>query len=340
VSEFAFPLLGTAIVVLVVLPAFSLLAKLALLFLDRGEVGGPLRWLRLRFLLLAGSSALPLAWFFSAGLHQAESGQSVLACLFVHDVATLCYDSGWFALTLGAVVVTRSLRVLRSRAGADASVEETSALSLRLERVLDSQRMLRPLRGRILVSGATGFSIGTRGWLKPRVIVGTSFASRLTDDMLAAALGHENEHVRSFDPLRYLVLELSLAINPVGRFLLEAHVARWHAAQEAHCDREAVILGCHPLSLADAIVRAARPGALPVVPLGAPDMRALELRVGMLLAFAEELPTPCCRRGLSTLPTAVALLLLALLLPHRAGTGVLDAVHQGAEQALTYFFLS
>jgi hypothetical protein len=340
VSEFAFPLLGTAIVVLVVLPACSLLAKLALVLLDRREVGGPLRWLRLRFLLITGASALPLAWFFSAGLHQAESGQSVLACLLVHDVATLCYDSGWFALTLGAVVVARSIRVLRKGAGAHASAEETSALSARLERLLDSQRMLRPLRGRIVVSGAPGFSIGTQGWLKPRVLVGTSFAARLTDDMLVGALGHEGEHVRAFDPLRYLVLELSLAVNPVGRLFLEAHARRWYAAEEAHCDREAVIQGCSPLSLADAIVRAARPGALEVVPLGATDMRALELRVGMLLAFAEEPPTRCCHSGLSALPTAVALLLLALFLPHQASTEALDAVHQGAEQALTFFFLS
>jgi hypothetical protein len=337
VSEFAFPLLGTAIVVLVVLPACSLLAKVALVLLDRHEAGGPLHWLRLRFLVLSGSSALPLAWFFSAGLHQAESGESVLACLFVHDAATLCYDSGLFALALGAVVVTRSMRVVRSSTRSHASAEEASVLVARLARVLESHPMLWPLHDRIVVSGATDFSIGTHGWWKPRVFVGTSFASSLTDDMLAAALGHEGEHVRSLDPLRYLAVELALAANPVGRFLLEAHARRWYAAQEAHCDREAVIQGCRPLSLADAIVRAARPGTLEVVPLGAPDMRALELRVGMLLAFAEERPVRCYRSGLSALPTAVALLLVALLLPHRAGTGALDAVHRGAEQALTYF---
>jgi hypothetical protein len=337
VSEFAFPLLGTAIVVLVVLPACSLLAKVVLVLLDRHEAGGPLHWLRLRFLMLSGSSALPLAWFFSAGLHQAESGESVLACLVVHDAATLCYDSGLFALALGAVVVSRSMRVVRSSTRAHASAGESSAVSARLERVLDSHPMLRPLHGRIVVSGAMGFSIGTQGCWKPRVLVGASFASCLTDDMLAGALGHEGEHVRSRDPLRYLAVELALAVNPVGRFLLEPHARRWYAAQEAHCDREAVIRGCRPLSLADAIVRAARPGALDVVPLGGPDMRALELRVGMLLAFAEERPARYRGSRLSALPAAAALLLVALLLPHRAGTGALDALHRGAEQVLTYF---
>jgi hypothetical protein len=66
-------------------------------------------------------------------------------------------------------------------------------------------------------------------------------------------------------------------------------------------------------------------------------MRALELRVGMLLAFAEEQPARYRHPGPSALPTAVALLMLALFLPHQAGTGALDALHQGAEQALTYF---
>jgi hypothetical protein len=336
-------LLGTAIVVLVVLPACALSAKLALVLLDRRAAGGPLHWLRLRFLVLAGASVLPLAWLFSAGLHQAESGRSVLACLFAHDAAALCYDSGLFALALGVVVVTRSLRVVRRRAGGPASVAEASVLFARLERIVISHPMLRSLHGRVGVSGAPDFSIGTQGWFSPRVCVGMSFAARLTDDMLAAALGHESEHVRAFDPLRYFLLEVALAVNPVGRFLLEPHARRWYSAQEAHCDREAVIRGCRPLSLADAIVRAARPGApplVPLVPLGAPDMKTLELRIGLLLAFAEQRPARYRRPGLSALPVAGALLLLALVLPHRAGTAAFDALHRGAEQTLTYFFWS
>jgi Zn-dependent protease with chaperone function len=340
VSELAFPLLGTAIVVLVVLPTCSLLAKLGLVLLDRREAGGPLHWLRLRFLLLAGSSALPLAWFFSAALHQVDSGQSVLACLFAHDATAACYDSGLFALALSAFVISRLVSVVRSGAGAHASVAERTVLLARLEQILRDQPMLRSLRGRVVISDAPGFSIGTHGWLKPRVFVGTSFAARLTDDMLAGALGHEREHVRALDPLRYLVLELALAVNPFGRFLLEAHTRRWYMAHEAHCDREAVIQGCRPLSLADAIVRAARPGSLEAVPLGAPDMRSLQLRVGMLLAFVEERPARCAYPALSTLPAAGALLLVALLLPHQAGTAAFDALHRGAEQALTYFFWS
>jgi hypothetical protein len=59
VTEATFPLLGTALVVLIVLPAFALLAKAGLLMLERDEVGGPLHGLNLRYVLLTGSSVLP-----------------------------------------------------------------------------------------------------------------------------------------------------------------------------------------------------------------------------------------------------------------------------------------
>lgn len=199
--------------------------------------------------------------------------------------------------------------------------------------------MLAGLRDRLIVTEDEDFAIGTHGLLKPRVFLGTTFAARLTDEMLASALAHEAEHVRAFDPLRYLILQLALAANPLGRFLLEPHAARWQAAREAHCDREAVIHGASPLSLADAIVRAARPGAREAVALGARNTAVLKLRIGMLLAFAERTPTRCCRQWVSTFPMALALLFIALLLPHRTGTAALDALHAGTEQALTYLWL-
>ena len=336
-SEFAFPLFGTVIIVTLVLPACALLAKLGLLLLERNEAGGPLHGLTLRFLFLVGSSVLPIAWFFSAGLHQAETGKSVLACLFSHGATALCFESGFFALALGAVVLVRSMKLITETSAAQTQQHDCGALAARLDRILHAYPMLRSLRGRLSVTDAVAFSLGTHGYLQPKVLVGSAFASRLTDDMLASALAHESAHVRSWDPLRYLMVELSLAINPFGRFLLERHARSWYAARETHCDREAVIQGCRPLSLADAIVRAARPGPIHLAPLGAPDMGVLELRVGMLLAFAERRPVRCCRQGISALPTAIVLLLIALLLPHQTGTAALDALHRGAEHTLTYF---
>ena len=53
-TEAAFPLLGTAFVVLIVLPACALLAKLGLLLIERRQQGGVLRGLNRRFLLVTG----------------------------------------------------------------------------------------------------------------------------------------------------------------------------------------------------------------------------------------------------------------------------------------------
>ena len=335
-TEAAFPLLGTAFIMLCVLPACAMVAKVGLVLLERDEAGGLLHGLDLRYVLLTSSSVLPIAWFLSAGLHQAESGKSVL-CFLEHE-ATLCFEPGFFVAALAvAVLVACFCTLSHPRAVRVASSDVASELMRRLEQLLARAPALADLRGRLVVTDAPGFALATYGLLRPKVFVGTSFAANLSDEMLASALGHEREHVRALDPLRYWVLQLALGVNPVGRALLEPHAARWRAAREAHCDREAVLAGAAPLPLADAIVRAARPRAHEAVALGARDTTLLKLRIGMLLAFAEEPPARCCHRGVSAFPTAVALLLVVLALPHRTGTGVLDALHVGAEQALDYF---
>jgi hypothetical protein len=137
------------------------------------------------------------------------------------------------------------------------------------------------------------------------------------------------------------VLELALALNPVGRRLLGSHAFRWIAAREAHCDREAVIGGCAPLALAEAIVHAARPhapgaAALGAAALGTSDTELLRFRVGLLCAFAERRPSRCCQRSHSAFPAVLMLVGLALLLPHGTGTAALDALHVSAEHALLY----
>ena len=337
--EATFPLLGTAFVVLIVLPAFALLAKAGLVMLERDEVGGPLHGLNLRYVLLTGSSVLPLAWLLSAGLHQAETGKSALACLFDHDTAELCFEPGFFALVLAAAVLASSLGVIRNHRGARSSSSDAGrALLVRVTRIVASDPALACLVGRVVVTDDKAFALGTHGLLRPRVFIETTFAARLSDDMLSSALGHEAEHVRALDPLRYLLLQVALAVNPFGRFLLEPHSARWQAAREAHCDREAVIHGAAPLPLADAIVRAARPASREVVALGASDTAVLKFRIGMLLAFAERTPARCCHQGPSAFPVAFVLLLIVLLLPHQTGTAALDVLHTGAEHALTYFW--
>ncbi len=335
-SEAAFPLLGAAFVVLGVLPVCALLAKGALWALEREPCGGPLRRLDLRHLVLVSASALPLAWFLSASLHQVEAGRSTIACILDHDVAALCFEPGYFAATLGVLLIALSMKSVRAAWGARASGSERAlTVRRRVERIVGERSSLRELAGRVAVTEAPAFALGTQGFLRPRVIVGLSYADQLDDETLASALGHEAEHARTHDPLRYLALSLALAMNPLGRWLLEPHARRWFAAREASCDREAVLRGAEPLSLANAIIRAARPVSAEAVALGAPDTSVLKLRVDLLLAFSEQRPEPRSPRGPSAVSIAVVLLSLALILPHRTGTDALDALHVGVERAFT-----
>ncbi len=336
-SEATFPLLGSAIVVLLVLPTCALLIKGCLLVVDRSTWGSAHDKLTLRYLLLTGSSVLPLAWLVSAGMHQAESGRSALACMLDHDATDACLESGYFALALGLVVLATSLRAPRLSTVRTQTLDGDQPLHRRINRLINEAPALAPLIHRVKISDDSDFALGTTGLVRPSVIVGAHFAQLLSDEMLKSALAHEVEHVRALDPLRYWMLQFALAINPLGRSLLEPHAARWLAAREAHCDRAAVLHGASPLSLAHAIVVAARPGAHVSVALGTRDISILKYRVEMLVAFAERPPVPCCARGPSTLAVALALLLFVLILPHQTTTVPLDALHAGAEHTFGYF---
>jgi hypothetical protein len=336
-NEIVFPALGTAFVMLVVLPACALVAKLMLALVERDALSGPFHGLGLRYVLLTGSTVLPLAWLLSAGLHQAESGRSMLACLFDHETTARCFEPGLFVLTLAAVMLALGSQRLRTLFDSNtARAGDDVAARARLERILTAHPALSAVRVRVTTDG--DFSIATTGLLRPVVLVGAAFARGMPDDVLASAIAHEREHVRSLDPLRYLVLELALALNPFGRIFLQTHVARWYGAREAHCDRTAVARGCAALPLAEAIVQAARPAARHIPGLGAQDAKLLELRVKLLFAFAERCPAPCCRHESSAVPVALVLLVLTLLLPHQTSTAALDVLHTGSEHALAHFW--
>ncbi len=132
-NEIAFPLFGTAFVTLVVLPSFALLAKCALLLLERDRAGGPLHGLTVRYVLIVGATALPLAWLLSAGLHQAETGRAAaLACLFDHDAA-LCFEPGLFALILLGLISVAAAIVAKPFRNPSASTSRTGMLAVRMK---------------------------------------------------------------------------------------------------------------------------------------------------------------------------------------------------------------
>lgn len=335
-NEVIFPILGTAFVVLVVLPVFALFARTALDCFEHERATGPLHGLNLRYVLLIGSSMFPVAWFLSAGLHQAESGSSsALHCLFDDGPAARCFESIYFALALSGFVVFRGWRHVRLGLKSPLLVSNEYS-EVRLAKIITQNANLNALRGRVFVTDDAAIAIGTFGFFRPFIVISTQFCERISDEMLVSALGHEQEHLRSFDPLRYALLDVALAVNPFGSLLLKKHVARWLAAREAHCDREAVVHGAEPLPLADAIICAARP--IETVALGAKDTQTLRFRIQMLLAFSERKPTHCCHQGRLAMPIAAAILLAVVLLPHQAGTEALDVIHRGAEGALTYFW--
>lgn len=332
-TEATFPLVGALGVILLVLPLSALIAKAILGLLEHIRVSGPLHGLNLRFMLLLASSALPLAWLMSAGIHQAESGRSALTCILRHERTELCLEPGYFALVLAAIISAATVRALRGLSRTSAGAP--GGLATRVDHIIRNHANLANLIGRVIVTDDVDFTLGTSGLGHPRVVLGRHFGESLDDATLASALAHESEHVRSYDPLRYLLLEVALAVNPLGRLLLAPHAARWIAAREAHCDREAVQHGASALELADAIVMAARPRIQATPALVAGDVALVRLRVELLLAFAERAPGPCCANGRSAIPFAAALVLAALLLPHRASTRPLDALHAGAEHAIS-----
>ena len=338
-SEVVFPFVGTLFVFCVVLPFSALVTKTALTALEREAVAGPLGGLHVRYVLMLASSSLPLAWLVSAGLHQAESGKTVLACLFDHHATALCFEPGLFVLALVLVSSQRALRVLLRHKPLQASRGgEYDALLARVDVLIERHAALRALRGRFCFDAASDFTLGTEGYLSPRVVVGTAFAAQLDDAALASALGHELEHMRLRDPLRYMLLDLALELNPLGRRFLEAHAARWCSAREAQCDREAVCQGCAPLPLAQAIIEAARPARKSLVALGTPDTKVLRFRIDMLMAFAERKPTRARFMQPPALSFALALLVLTVLLPHRTSTAALDVLHVGIEHTVTFLW--
>lgn len=336
-TEAGFPLLGATFVLLCILPLATLAAKGGLVLLERHRLGGALHALNLRYMLLTVPTALPLAWFVSAGLHQAETGRSALACVISHDRKAICVEPGFFALMLASAVTVACIWSLRPSARIrPASSAEATHLAARIEKLIGTHPALAALRGRVVTTEKAGFALATHGLLRRRVFVGVTFARNLDNESLVSALGHETEHVRAFDPLRYLLLDLAVAMNPFGRFLVAPHAKRWRAAREAHCDREAVIHGASALALAQAILRAAK-APKSAVALGTRDARIVKFRVGLLLAFAENPPRRCCNEGRSALPLALMLCCIAIVLPHRLGTEPLDVLHSGSEHALSLF---
>jgi len=336
VNEAIFPLLGPVLVVALALPVSALAAKAILVALSRFEprTGLP-QQSALRYAMIVASSAVPLAWFLSAGLHQAESGERLIICAAHGAPGGFNLEAIGFSMVLSALIVGLALpSLLREWGPARASAPSAdSSLQLRrIDELLADRPALHALRGMVAVDDTCATPIATAGVVAPRVLVRTSFARTLDDEALCSALHHELEHIRGRDPLRYFLARWALAVNPLGRVLLRDELARWVLARELHCDRAAVVCGASAPALAQALVSAARPPTREPQPaLGAAHAEAIRLRVGLLLAYADRRPHPAVQPW--SLRPAMAFLGVVLALPHHAGTLPLDTIHRASERA-------
>jgi len=338
VSEAIFPILGPLFVFAIVLPVSALLARVVLWFVSvLDSTSGLSSHQSFRYATLVASSALPLCWFISASLHQAESGTSALVCLARHAGAD-CVESAYFSLGLAGLALLIGLpRLLRDRLAMRGSHDQAAtAVSLRLNAIIGARPALSLLAGHVVVSNVVSAPIVTVGIFSRRIVVQTAFAESIDDDALAGALHHELEHFTNHDPLRYFVAWWALAVNPVGGWLLRAEHARWTLGREAHCDRQAVVSGASATALAKALVVAAKTPRRTLRPaLGSGQVEAVKLRLGLLLAYADRKPHRCDHG--STLPLLLAAVVAALALPHGTPTDPLDLLHQATEHGMAVF---
>lgn len=334
-THVAFPLGGPLIVLGLVLPLSALVTKLLLLTLAR--LGG-LRLLEAchntRHLLLVISSAAPLIALMSASAYQLGAADGDRVCITVHHPGALCREATLFLVVLASFVLLIAAYHARSDPAKASCSPSALRMVERVERLVREHAGLAPLGKRVIVSDGAAQAIATMGLVRPCVLLQTGFASRLDDVSLTAALYHEVEHLKARDPLRYFISWWALAVNPLGAWLLGKEYARWHLVRETECDRLAVVAGASPTALARALLAAARPASSSTMPaLGSGPIAVLKLRLGLLLAYADQPPQR--RRGRPTLRLLVAAILLASTLPHNhAGAELLDKIHVAAESAV------
>lgn len=334
--ELFFPVVGTLLVFLVAVPVLTLVSCLALRLLPQTASSIDGHGNPVRYALTVAPVAVPVLWLISASVHQLEHDAPIAACVVDHLGTEICRDVVLFGFLLLGVLGWGVARRLGLRRRTDAQqLTVFPASDWRMHRVRDACRKhaaLSRYATRVHVVAQGRAPVCTRGLLRPWVEIEAAVLEQLTDEELAAVLLHEFEHARASDPLRFLVAQVSLSLNPLGH-LLSAEYARYCFAREALCDRRAVQLGAEPLALARSIVAVAGNRPLPAfaAALCGDGMGGIRLRVQLLFDYATRWPGPARRQApFGFLTTSAASL---LLLPHFMGTGPLDLLHLGVESA-------
>jgi hypothetical protein len=130
--------------------------------------------------------------------------------------------------------------------------------------------------------------IATLGLFRPQVVIADRLHGVLDPEAFAAALAHEQAHVRHLDPLRIWLAQIATDLqwpNPSARRRLD----RWLASLEFARDEEARVGGTHGVDLAAAVVAVARtmrtrtPPTLAPALVGLTGPEALAARVHRLI---------------------------------------------------------
>lgn len=279
------------------------------------------------YIALVVPGLLPVVWLMSGLLHLVESGALMEACcsmLALSDASWQQWVFGAGALALAAIQGFSLWRKWRPthRTHQATSVEEARE---RVLRVCEGHPELRLFAERIRVVDCGAHICATVGLYDQRIEIAASLVERLDRPALEAALLHEVAHFSLHDPARSFFLLLSQVINPFS-WTLSREASAWRFSREIVCDGYAVEYGAQPVSMADAIVTAARSASRTThgacTHLCGSPMDALSARVNLLLA--QSTPDQDCATSARVPAIGSVVLGFGLILPHVLGAQVVS----------------
>lgn len=279
------------------------------------------------YIALVVPGLLPVVWLVSGLLHLEESGALMEACCSVLALSEASWQQWVFgagALALAAIQGFSLWKRWRPthRTHQATSLEEASE---RVGRVCETHPELRSFAERVRVVDCGAHVCATVGLFNQRIEIAASLVERLDDPALEAALLHEVAHFSLHDPARGFLLLLSQIINPFS-WALSKEASAWRFAREIVCDGHAVEYGARPVSVADAIVTAAKAASGTArgacAHLCGTQMDALSARVNLLLA--ETKPEHHCTSSVKVPAIGSVVLALGLVLPHLLGARVIS----------------
>ena len=295
------------------------------------------------YIALAVPGLVPAAWLVSALMHLEETGALMEACCSVLLVSGALWHQWFFAA--GALIVLGVQAVSlwkRWQPKHDSHAKSSSASKTRrVRKICENHPQLAELADRVRVVDCELHVCATVGLFDQRIEIAAGLVDRLDDAALEAALLHEAGHLSLRDPARGFVLMLSQILNPFSR-LLSREASAWRFAREIACDGHAVDSGARPVSLADAIVTAAKANAASpksaCAQLCGDDADGLSARVNLLLNGST--PEHVCDNPLQTPVLGSALLAAALVLPHLINARLISfhCLLEESLATLTYLF--